>query len=343
MVPDAPDGMGSSAGYGSKATCSEDLPGRTAVHDPRARVQRPARDATTCRRPRRVPAAGAPGLGEDRQGDLPQGSRGPRLGRRRRRHHGRRGPGFRNVLGVRLRLRPQQARRPVPERLPGLGRRGRHPVQRDAHRGCRRPHRAAPWNRGRGRDGDRRGAGAPDPELSGRYGTKELTRRPTPSSAVVRLRLSGSRRGSQATGLVGVARLWQRTPFRTAGSARWTAYVEQSRCSKPILAGQPTISHPACIDSVVRGVLVNSIRSHRRAAFALPLLATVSLAGATLILPSAALAGSDGSDLSSHKVFVCKYVGTPGVNERLQTGNNPISVDLHSINEFKTFDGDIET
>ena len=26
------------------------------------------------------------------------------------------------------------------------------------------------------------------------------------------------------------------------------------------------------------------------------------------------------------KVFVCKYVGTPGVDERLQTGNNPISV-----------------
>ena len=26
------------------------------------------------------------------------------------------------------------------------------------------------------------------------------------------------------------------------------------------------------------------------------------------------------------KVFVCKYVGTPGVDERLQTGDNPISV-----------------
>ena len=26
------------------------------------------------------------------------------------------------------------------------------------------------------------------------------------------------------------------------------------------------------------------------------------------------------------KVFVCKYVGTPGVNERLQTGDNPIDV-----------------
>jgi hypothetical protein len=34
---------------------------------------------------------------------------------------------------------------------------------------------------------------------------------------------------------------------------------------------------------------------------------------------------------ASHKWFVCKYVGTPGVDERLQTGDNPISVDGHSI------------
>jgi uncharacterized repeat protein (TIGR01451 family) len=30
------------------------------------------------------------------------------------------------------------------------------------------------------------------------------------------------------------------------------------------------------------------------------------------------------------KVFVCKYVGTPGVDERLQTGNNPISVSVNA-------------
>ncbi len=35
-----------------------------------------------------------------------------------------------------------------------------------------------------------------------------------------------------------------------------------------------------------------------------------------------------------HKWFVCKYVGTPGVDERLQTGDNPISVDGHSIATF---------
>ena len=31
------------------------------------------------------------------------------------------------------------------------------------------------------------------------------------------------------------------------------------------------------------------------------------------------------------KVFVCKYVGKPGVDERLQTGNNPISVSVNAI------------
>lgn len=33
----------------------------------------------------------------------------------------------------------------------------------------------------------------------------------------------------------------------------------------------------------------------------------------------------------AEKVFVCKYVGTPGVDERLQTGQNPISVSLNAI------------
>lgn len=31
------------------------------------------------------------------------------------------------------------------------------------------------------------------------------------------------------------------------------------------------------------------------------------------------------------KVYVCKYVGTPGVDERLQTGNNPIAVSANAI------------
>jgi hypothetical protein len=32
-----------------------------------------------------------------------------------------------------------------------------------------------------------------------------------------------------------------------------------------------------------------------------------------------------------HKVFVCKYVGQPGVDERLQTGQNPIDVSVNAI------------
>ncbi len=35
------------------------------------------------------------------------------------------------------------------------------------------------------------------------------------------------------------------------------------------------------------------------------------------------------------KVFVCKYVGTPGIDERLQTGGNPISVSVNSIKDFQ--------
>jgi len=31
------------------------------------------------------------------------------------------------------------------------------------------------------------------------------------------------------------------------------------------------------------------------------------------------------------KVFVCKFVGKPGVNETLQTGQNPISVSVNAI------------
>jgi hypothetical protein len=33
------------------------------------------------------------------------------------------------------------------------------------------------------------------------------------------------------------------------------------------------------------------------------------------------------------KAFVCKYVGTPGVDEHLQTGQNPIDVSFNAINE----------
>ena len=41
--------------------------------------------------------------------------------------------------------------------------------------------------------------------------------------------------------------------------------------------------------------------------------------------------GTTTTTEASRKVFVCKYVGTPGVDERLQTGQNPISVSVNAI------------
>lgn len=45
------------------------------------------------------------------------------------------------------------------------------------------------------------------------------------------------------------------------------------------------------------------------------------------LIGGSATAGGDHPE----KVFVCKYVGTPGVDERLQTGQNPISVSVNAI------------
>lgn len=47
------------------------------------------------------------------------------------------------------------------------------------------------------------------------------------------------------------------------------------------------------------------------------------------VLLSAGSAGADPND--NKKYFVCKYVGTPGQDEELQTGNNPISVSGNAI------------
>lgn len=44
-----------------------------------------------------------------------------------------------------------------------------------------------------------------------------------------------------------------------------------------------------------------------------------------LTIPAIAVA------VPSPKYFVCKYVGTPGVNETLQTGQNPISVSGNAL------------
>lgn len=39
----------------------------------------------------------------------------------------------------------------------------------------------------------------------------------------------------------------------------------------------------------------------------------------------------DQEEVPCKKVYVCKYVGTPGVDERLQTGQNPIEVSVNAI------------
>jgi len=60
------------------------------------------------------------------------------------------------------------------------------------------------------------------------------------------------------------------------------------------------------------------------------------IVGAVIAVAVAGQATVSGKE--THQVVVCKYVGTPGVDERLQTGQNPIVVDSHSL-EGKGFDG----
>ena len=63
---------------------------------------------------------------------------------------------------------------------------------------------------------------------------------------------------------------------------------------------------------------------------ALAAVAMVGVFGAyalSLAAGAQAVSAADGP----HKAFVCKYVGSPGKNERLQTGNNPISVAFSAI------------
>jgi hypothetical protein len=52
-----------------------------------------------------------------------------------------------------------------------------------------------------------------------------------------------------------------------------------------------------------------------------------------------ALAGPATAGENNTKWFVCKYVGTPGVNEVLQTGKNPISVSENAINQSPVIPG----
>ena len=69
--------------------------------------------------------------------------------------------------------------------------------------------------------------------------------------------------------------------------------------------------------------------------------AVLAMAGALLLssglvvmtapAASAENGNDNGNDPKVHRVYVCKYVGTPGVDERLQTGNNPIAVDTNAL------------
>ena len=69
--------------------------------------------------------------------------------------------------------------------------------------------------------------------------------------------------------------------------------------------------------------------------FAVGVAAASTLAlGVALVGPLGAQAAPGDPDLT--KAFVCKYVGTPGVEVRLQTGNNPISVDCKEWMEIGT-------
>jgi hypothetical protein len=55
----------------------------------------------------------------------------------------------------------------------------------------------------------------------------------------------------------------------------------------------------------------------------------VAMGAVTIALALAFVAPVSATD--NAKWFVCKYVGTPGVDEVLQTGNNPISVSENAI------------
>jgi uncharacterized repeat protein (TIGR01451 family) len=65
-------------------------------------------------------------------------------------------------------------------------------------------------------------------------------------------------------------------------------------------------------------------------------LAVVSATAASVDVDSGGSAGLFRmSGAQKGKVFVCKYVGTPGVNERLQTGDNPIDVSVNAIPDYQ--------
>ena len=67
-------------------------------------------------------------------------------------------------------------------------------------------------------------------------------------------------------------------------------------------------------------------RSQRPRIVALGVIATL-----VLFITGALVAGNATAETTSDRVWVCKYVGTPGDGETLQTGNNPIGVSVNAI------------
>jgi hypothetical protein len=61
------------------------------------------------------------------------------------------------------------------------------------------------------------------------------------------------------------------------------------------------------------------------------LLAAAAIALTMALSASPALANHDEPGESQGKAYVCKYVGTPGVDETLQTGQNPIEVSVNAL------------
>lgn len=79
---------------------------------------------------------------------------------------------------------------------------------------------------------------------------------------------------------------------------------------------------------MTKGIAGNRVRTRGRTASALFAVLGLVLLSSGLSL---VVQGSASAAAVVHKSYVCKYVGKPGVNERLQTGQNPIWVDNSAL------------
>lgn len=63
------------------------------------------------------------------------------------------------------------------------------------------------------------------------------------------------------------------------------------------------------------------------------LLAALGLGAVLALTLAPEVASATQPETEPHQVLVCKYVGQPGVDETLQTGQNPIVVDTHALED----------